>query len=482
MKKAIRSIFSLHRIFGTIIALFFFMWFVSGLVLLYHPYPQLSAQQAYGMLETLPDSLPEIQKYLNNGSSDVRNLRVRQFQDQTLISFSTQDSNYIFCADPLQEVKPIRFTTVEHIAKRWFKAPIKRVDTLRKRTQWILYSRYEKALPIYRFYFDDSLKHELFISGLTGAPQQLTDAPSRTWAWLGAIPHKFYLPFIRRDVSVWTASITIGGILCVIAAITGLYLGIYILSKRYKKLKTWSTPYRKRWYRWHYATGLIFGIFLVAWGISGMMSMQRVPKWLVPIKGEYTFNPSQMWGKKPLPLSAYRLDYRQLKKTYPELKEVTWIHFRNIPVYRVIEGDREHLIDASSATIKTLLIPEETISAGIRQIHGQHAVFQLSMMENYDNYYLSRDHSLPLPVYKIEVKNADHSLYYISPETGYVRYLNKNKMVRKWLFNGIHYLNIQWLIEKPVLWTIAIWFLCLGGAIVSLTGIVLGVRYLKRLL
>lgn len=477
-----RLFFSLHRISGTIIALFFFMWFVSGLVLLYHPYPRLSDQQIYSMQELLPDSLPDIRSYLKNESGDIKNIRIRQFQDQTLISYSTNGVVHTVCSDTTQVVKPVNFDAVRTVAERWIDAPIRRVDTLHQREQWVLYSRYERVLPIYRFYFDDPERHELFISGKTGEAQQLTDATSRFWAWVGAIPHKFYLPFIRRDLTWWKTSITIGGLFCLIAALTGLYIGITVLIKRHKKQKTWSNPYRKRWYRWHYVTGLIFGIFLIAWGISGLVSMQRIPQWIIPMEGDYLFNASQMWGKKSLPFNAYRLDYRKLREVYPALKEVNWTHFRDIPVYRIIEGNRERLIDASATNVKPLFLPEETIIAGIRQIHGSNTVIGLSLMNHYDNYYLSRNHSLPLPVYKVNLDNNDRTLYYISPETGYVRYLNTNKKVKKWLFSGIHYLNIQWLIERPLLWTIAIWTLCLGGALVSLSGIWLGRKYLKRLI
>ena len=87
---------------------------------------------------------------------------------------------------------------------------------------------------------------------------------------------------------------------------------------------------------------------------------------------------------------------------------------------------------------------------------------------------------MPLTAYKVEVDNADRSLYYVDPATGEFRYLNRARKAKKWVFSGLHYLNIHWLVERPVLWTIAIWTLCLGGAYVSLSGIWLGIKYLRR--
>lgn len=473
--------FNLHRVFGTIISLFFFMWFVSGLILIYHPYPKVTDEQLFEKMETLPASLPDIQDFLERVSEQPKKIKVHQFQGQTLLSLSTSDSTYRYSADPTQMIKPLTFDFIEQTAKDWVNAPIQKVDTLHQREQWILYSRYEQALPIYKFYFDDKEKHQLFISGRTGDVQQLTDASGRFWAWIGSIPHKFYLPCIRRDIDTWELSISIGGAFCLLAALTGLYVGIYALVKRYKQKSKLESPYRKSGYRLHHIAGLTFGIFLVTWGLSGLMSMQRIPQWLINTNGNYIFNPSKMWGKKPLAADAYKLDYRQLREVYPELKEVNWIHFRSIPAYQIIEGCNERFIDASSASeVRELFIPEKTIETGIRKIHGDSAVFHISLIDRYEEYYLSRTDKLPLPAYKVIVDDADRSRYYISPETGYIRYLNKNKMAKKWVFNAFHYLDIKYLVERPALWTFAIWALCMGGTVVSGTGIWLGFRFAKR--
>lgn len=480
MKKLNKYTFSLHRIFGTIIALFFFMWFVTGLVLIYHPYPRLSDSQVNEMKAILPDSLPTIENYVERVPGTVKKARIRRFQGQTLVELTTKDSTYTFCTDSLQAVKPVDYATAKQIAQHWVPASISRVDTLRQRTQWILYRRHEKELPMYRFYFDDAEKHELFIAKRTGEVQQLTDASGRFWAWAGAIPHKFYLPFIRRDVSVWKDSITIGSIFCLIASLTGFYLGIHVLLKRHRIKRKWEIPYKKRWYRLHHVAGLTLGIFLIAWAISGVMSMQRVPNWIVPMTGDYIFSSSKMWGEKPLPLSAYKLDYRRLQEVYPELKEVSWTHYGNIPVYRIIEGSNEWQIDASTSEVKKLFISQATIVEGLKRLHGEDVAYHISLMNHYDNYYLDRDKSLPLPVYKVQIDNDDNTFYYVAPQTGYVRFLNDNKVVKKWLFSGIHYLNIQWLTERPMLWTIAIWVVCIAGSLFSLTGIWLGVKYTGR--
>ncbi|MDL2231114.1 PepSY domain-containing protein [Porphyromonadaceae bacterium OttesenSCG-928-L07] len=482
MKKVKAFLFSLHRIFGSIVCLFFFMWFVSGLVLVYHSFPKVTKEQKYEKMEALPSSLPHWETVLSpvcDSVDQVQSLKVRQFQNQTLYTVKTKDSTYVICNDSLQAVTPVTFQTIRQIARKWVDSPVVRVDTLYERDQWILYSWYVNELPVYKFYYDDDEKHQLYVSSRTAEVLQLSTRKERFWAWMGAIPHKFYIPLIRRDTNLWTRSLTIAGFIALIAALSGVSLGIYVLRKSYKNKKRLVTPYRKRWYKWHHVTGLVFGVFLITWAFSGAISMQRLPQWLVKTYGEYRISPAKIRGKR-LSLDKYVLDYRSVQQVYSDVKEIEWSHYRDVPVYNIVTGNKELCIDASTDQVKKLYLPENQIEKSIRAVHGKDASFTIHTINEYEEYYLARKNKLPLPVYKVEVDNEDASRYYIDPATGDFKYLNRSRKVKKWLFNAMHYLQIKWLYEKPVLWVMSMWVLCIGGALVSLTGIVLSVRYIRR--
>ena len=480
MKIGMKTLFNIHKITGSAIAMFFLMWFVTGVVLLYHPYPQVTEEQRNEQKEILPSSLPDLQSLQERVDGNIERLSLKQFQGQTLFSIKTKDHAFVLNADSLEKVKPITFQTAQDIASRWVNASVLEVDTLYEREQWILFSRYDNVMPIYKFYLDDKEKTELFISGKTGEVQQLTTRSGRFWAWVGAIPHKLYIPLLRKETEVWQNTISIISGICLLAAISGWILGICLWIKRFKRKKVWENPYKKKWYRLHFLFGIIFGVFTIGWALSGIFAMQKVPQWMVSTDGEYTFKSARLWGMKPLSLNCYQLDYRKLREAYPNLKEVEWTHFGSIPAYRVVDGNKEWYVDASNHEIQPLDIPQETIIKGFQKIHGEDTPIHISWMEESDNYYLSRRVNLPLPVYKVEVEDKNESVYYVSPETGYVRYLNKNKVVRKWLFNAIHYLDIDWLLARPWLWTICIWTLCIGCGMVCLTGVVLGTKVLFK--
>jgi hypothetical protein len=330
-------------------------------------------------------------------------------------------------------------------------------------------------MPVYKSYYQDEEKHQLYIAARTGDVLQFTTERERFWAWMGAIPHKFYFSFIRKDVDRWINLITLGGIIGGVAAVSGLYTGICVLLRRYKAKHRMACPYRKRRYRWHHITGMVFGLFLVAWAFSGAMSLQKIPQWVIKTYGNYRVSPEELRGKLPA-INDYVMDYRAVQKIYPDIKEIEWSNFCRIPVYNLIVGNHTLSLDASTGEVKELSLSESPIEEAIRKVHGDEADFRITRILAYEEYYLTRKDNLPLPVYKVEVNNADKSRYYIDPKTGDFKYINRSRMVKKWVFSGLHYFHIKWLVDHPVLWTLSIWVACIGGAMVCLTGIWIGIR------
>ena len=86
MKKVIGFLFKVHRITGLSIAVFFLMWFITGIVLIYHPYPKVSEKLLYDKKETLPSSLPDLSSVRLKMDDKVKSLSLKQFQGQTLFS------------------------------------------------------------------------------------------------------------------------------------------------------------------------------------------------------------------------------------------------------------------------------------------------------------------------------------------------------------------------------------------------------------
>lgn len=486
-----KSIQKIHQVTGLIIALFFIMWFVTGIILLYHKYPHVTQSDLYSHAEPLTaEDLPAVYDIPGlTDSTKVKTLTVNCNMGQTVWTISGMSNRkdnpmdvkpeisnkYIVSGDTLITQSKITFSQLDSIACAWADSEsITKVDTLNKRQQWILYERYDRSLPILRYYFDNPQKSEIYISQKSGEVLQATTRTERAWSWVGAIPHKFYFTFLRTDVDRWKNALLIGGLLCFIASLSGVYLGIYFLFVGKRKQHKFTSPFKKRMWRYHHIAGLIFGIFLVAWGISGSLAMQRVPKWLVNYDGDYFVSASKLWGRTPLPLKNYKLDYREILKKYPDVKSISWEHFGKTPAYLVVSCDKEIYVDASNPTsVKPLEIPKTEIERAITRYFGEDVNYSMTIQEEYDEYYLSAPGGYPLPVWKVDVENADGTRMYISPCDGYVKYLNDNRMAKKWLFAATHYLDIKYFVLHRTLRYTCLWILSIACVSIILTGIII---------
>lgn len=475
-----RSVTSLHRILGTILSILFLVWFLSGFVMIFHGFPRVKPSDKYGYTQALPSRLPAIDSVLSilPDSVTATKLNLKSYPGQAYFSLSAQDSIIKIALGTDKEIHPFSFSDIEQYAKQWNSSQIDRVDTLYKVDQWIPFGYLKKDMPIYKFYFADTEKHQLYISSQSGEALQYTDNNSRFWAWVGAIPHWIYFTSLRQDSAAWISTVIwlsgIGSIMCLL----GLVYGIYILVKQYRKKKSLSVPYKKFVYRWHYLTGFIFGIFVFTFVFSGMMSLADVPQWMVKVHNETLSMQSYMPYSKTKP-QDYPLDYRSIVESYPnQVKSIEWSGFGDIPTYKAVIGDSLSVFDASSSELKSLMLTEGQIIDRIKQIHTEG--ISIVQLTEYDNYYIDRKRKLPLPVYKVEVNDADKSVYYVNPKTGDTRYFNNNSRAGKWMYQGLHSFNFKFLADRPWLWNIVMWVTMLGGTSVAVTGVWLSIKYLRR--
>lgn len=474
-----RIFYSSHRLLGLLICLFLSMWFITGLVLIYHPYPGVDNEQRASKLETIPydSSLVDIQDVIGSIPQEekIKSVKLNRLERQTIFRIQTNENYYMLSADSLKQPSTITHSTVQSVAQPWSDGSIQRIDTVYKRDVWVMFNRYIKELPLYKVYFDDPEKHELYISSRTGEVQQFTNRKERIGSYFGFIPHKLYIPALRGDSKRWAQTFTILSIIALIVGITGVYVGIDAYVRQYRRTKKATSPFRKKAYVWHHVFGIVFGLLLITWSISGALSIKKIPQWIMKIHHPIS---SAIQGK-PVAFDHYLLDYRTILAEGKQVKEIEWSYFQGKPVYTVNMDNQTLSLDASTDEIKALYLEPSDIEKVIQKNHGDIA-HKIELIHAYENYYLPWRKELPLPVYKVSVLDEDHSLYYINPTDGACKYVGDNRKARKWLFNGLHYFHIQWLMERPALWTIVIWTTVVGCTVVCLTGVWISGRYLRR--
>lgn len=471
---------TIHRIGGVALSVLFSVWFLSGFVMVYHTFPRIGAAERLQRQEALALPLSPLPAVLAQvpDSSEIRSITLRRYMGETVFCIRTGVQEYAVGAATLRIISP---DTVPHpatVASLWCNAPVARIDTLYSLEQWIPFNALRKEFPIYKFYFADEAKHQLYVSSRTGAALQFTDARSRCWAWLGAIPHWVYFTWLRQDVDTWGRTVIVLAAIGCLVTVAGFYMGIRAFRMAVRRRKPFVSPYRKRMFRWHYVTGMVFGVFVLTWTFSGLMSLASIPKWFSPAHADYPVR-RVLQGDTVAP-ATYRLDYRELMAAYPGVKEIKWGSFNGVPLYRVRTGGEEYTVDASVASVTPLCLTERQVTDAVRRIHGEQTSFRTEWLTEFDAYYVSRKRPLPLPVYRITVQDEAGSAYYIDPASGAYRYVNRDARYMHWMYPALHSFAVPWLVKHPVIWNMVMWGLMLGGTAVSLTSLALSLGLVKR--
>lgn len=516
MKWITKFMHIFHRIVGTVLSILFVMWFLTGFVMIYHGFPRIRASHRLARQELLTEGqsvtsllpLDSVLSQLPEGMQ-VEGLSLKRENGRTVLTVRSGRESLAFPADtlgPLCEAEDDEASVVQHTLAVWSDgAPVARIDTLTRLDQWIPFGQMKKELPIYKFYLDDEERHQLYIGSQTGEPLNYTTRSQRIWAWLGAIPHWVYFTRLRQDVVLWRKVVEwLSGIGCLMV-IAGLWVGIDTWRKTSRRRAGGFSPYKKKWYHWHYVTGLIFGIFALTFAFSGMMSLADIPSWISSTKVEVD---TRAIGR-PLPAaSAYTLDYRDVLANHPEAKQLDWSAFNGHAYYTITGDGLKAYIDATSNAPMPLDLIEEEVNEAILSLYNKllsaqerdqkpastesvaseetaHAVaLQTTLLDHFDTYYRGRSTSPQelLPVWKVTTNDADHSTYYVNPRTAAVRRVTTTSRWEYWVYPAMHSLRIGALNTHEPIRQVLLWILLLGGTAVSVTGIVLAVNYLRRLI
>lgn len=472
-----RVFYTIHKVLGTILSILFLMWFLTGFVMIYHTFPRIKPADRYKVMQTLPDSIQLNDTVLNLVSDlKISKLNLKVLDKGPRFEVEAGDTIYYF---PQKVVgsNQNRLDELTAYAQLWCDASIEKIDTLTKLDQWIPFGQLKGDLPIYKFYFSDRNKHELYVSSKSGDALQFTDQDSRFWAWLGPIPHWIYFTSLRQNADLWTNTVVVLCVIGLMVCISGMVLGIRSYIIQYKKRGKLQSPYKKVFYKWHHILGFFFGIFVFTFTFSGMISMTGVPNWMVKVHDKGLMR--KIMSNGTLGFNQYKYDCNDIINKYPQsVKNIEWSSFGEMPLYKVTTDTGIVVLDASAENVKTLNLTEQNVRERFQEIHGQNV--KVSLLSEFDNYYLSRKMESPLPVYKVEANDADGSVSYVNPQTGSIRYYNNSSRTSKWMYRALHAYSIKALVDRPILWNVVMWTTMIGGTLVSLTGLYLSFRYIRR--
>ncbi len=474
----LRPLILLHRCFGVAFCLLFAMWFASGIVMHFVPFPAPSESGRIAAL--LPIDLTRIsytpaQAVAASEIGEPIRVRLMQRADEPVYVVSGSD-----------RAKALRAADLGDAAVRSAEAAIvlatpgehqRHLDNMNtpgaveiSADQWTVSQQYDSHRPLYRVALNDPAGKERYVSGTTGEIVLTTTSDQRRWNYLGSIVHWIYPAILRSHPHLWGALLWWLALLASVGASLGAAVGILRIGFKGSRL---LSPYIG-WHALHHWLGLICMPFVLTWIISGWLSMDS--GWLFST-GEIA--PAQTRAIIGHP-DWQQLPPDELQQVPTAADELEWFTFGGRIYRRERFGSERQQLFITGAESPRLperpfLRPDE-VDLALQRL-GMPC--NLSFLIKPGDEYATGSSMVHAPVFRT-VCGSDW--FHVDGANGRViEQLDDSRRAYRWLYNGLHTLNFPTLMRHPLLRTVLIVFLCSCGFVFSVTGIVMAQSRLRSL-
>src|SRR5512138_1893757 len=155
MKKALIFV---HRWLGVVLCLLFLLWFPSGIGMMYWPYPSVTAADRLAHAPALDRAKITVSPFDAYGVLGIdeppSSVRLCTFDGRPVYRFRTgRFEEHIVFADTAEELGEIPMDTVGRIASAWTSQPASaaHVEAIDDADQWLLQTRLDTVLPLWKF-------------------------------------------------------------------------------------------------------------------------------------------------------------------------------------------------------------------------------------------------------------------------------------------------------------------------------------------
>lgn len=501
-----RWLFLFHRWVGIVLCAFFVLWFISGIFMMYVEFPQLTRPerfvgspplnfsaatvtpgQAVAKLKQrdfdvkgTPSRNEIVSSEHPDALADVQSVRLAMVWDRPVYVVHAQGGAQprVVFADTGEVLRGVNAEqALQSAADFASRSGIPTTPSIDDKTiqtdQWTVSAALNDHRPLYKVALNDDIGTELYVSSRTGQVVRDSHTTERVLNYFAAVTHWLYPTFIRKYPDAWAWMVDILSGVGTIFVVSGLWIGVMRWRRKRAPGKP-AVPYRGVM-RWHYFTGVIFGLCVLTWVLSGLLSMN--PGKLNPSRSP-SDNQRQVYSGGELDVTQFSLPARLPN----DAMEAELIRYDGQPFYNVTTRDGTRRL-VSAADGEAALPSVEAMTERAAGLLPDAQIDRIDVLTGYDNYYYTR-HPVrgdkPLPMIRIRFTDADRTWFYLDPVTGQVteRSTSINRLYR-WLYNGLHSWDIRWLWERRPLWDIAVIAFMLGGTLLSAIGMVIGIRRLR---
>jgi len=516
-----------HRWMGIALGLMLVVWTTSGIVLMYFGLPHLTAAERLSSLPELDTESVVVSPAEAAAAvgADPFRIRLSMLGDRPVYRLNTgsvfgrwtlvyADTGAIFEG----------FDAASALAwlERTFPASSGRATLEARLTGPDLYTNnpgLQTHMPMFRIAIDDANATKYYVSSRSGEVVLETNRLTRL---LGFVGYELHTLFFFRQQRWWSAVLEWLAWSSLAMVLLGFVLGVWRLSRTprfHRRVAPSRSPYTGLM-KWHHYAGLIFGVFVVGWLFSGLVSLS-----VVPGIAETLYTPAQIsagarsvQGQGPrLPLEGITAAMVRsaaaavaARFESPELELISfggrayWMAYRRPTPQEVDEWhsmsafdfiaptlDHDHrLVDALAPDAGALpRLDDGLVIAAARLAMPDAGVTESAWLTEFDDYFYPRhtsfDLGLPqavrsLPVLRIKFDDPERTWLYLSPDQAQIVKFESTDRVNRWTYYGLHSYDIAGLFSVRPLWDALVLSLVIGGCVLSTTNLLPAIRRLRR--
>ena len=480
LKQGRRWLYILHRWIGVVTCLFCAVWFFSGVVMMYVPYPGLSERDRMAVSQAIDWSQIAVSPDQALKAAGVKEIpgqfRLSMLQGRPVYRLNDGKARITLSAVDGRPVGPFGAGDALAIVRRLHPEAAHASAQTLFHDQWTVAQGFNPHRPLHKVSLGDAAGTELYVSSTTGEVVSDTTRTERFWNWLGSVPHWIYPTVLRQYGEAWRQVIMWVSGPALIGCVMGIWVGILRLRVKRRYAQGRVSPYRG-WMKWHHIAGLIAGLTLTTWMFSGWLSVNPFHWFEREVASPHAAEAYAGHDSAPV----FAGDAAPLRAIgAAEVREARLYWFDGRPLMALERPDlSESVMDAATGQPVRLTEPR-IFAAAARTAPGSVMTIRTRLTAE-DDYWYQHQNERRLPVLRAGFDDADKTWLHIDPVTGEIlgRTSDSGRLYR-WLFNALHDFDLRFLLHHRPVWDILLWALSVGGMIISVSGVVIGWRRLGR--
>ena len=450
-----RLILALHRSLAIVVGLLLTVWCLTGVVMVYAPYPRLTLEERRAGL--VPLDLSNCCRVGGVGLADqakVTHFSVTMSAGTPVLRLTTDPGGpQAFDLTKGQALGPAGPQRAAAVAAEFLgRRGVHRAAQAPELVDRDIWTANLEGGPFWRVSFDGGA--QVHVRQSTGEVVQESTRTERFWSRVGAIPHWQSLTALRRHQGLWTATV-------VIVAAVGVFLIVGGAAAAASRLRRREPSADALVDSWLGLAGLLFGVVALSFAISGLMMLKPpIPASAPAVDGAALLaGPPPTWDRvRPLLAAAPKLGMP------PPAVEISGAPFAGGAFMSVRSPGQSMRYDARGELFGPDIMQ---LSALLSDRRGPGLASLISLTRE-DGYYFGRHRAIRLPVWRAVLRDPGRTRLYIDQTTGTLLHqVDKDDRVRRWWVQGPHRIDFNLGLRRRPFWDVIVLLLVAGVATVG---------------